>query len=80
MLVEMDAPLGRPPLRVKGTVPRNIERAMIELLYEHRAKVVNLSELVHVVPVRLTLTATLAPSEQDPTFGFFGHPSDAVLI
>ena len=66
---------------VWGTMPRNIERALIPLLYEHRDSCANIADLVEHVPIRLRFTATFEPSLK-PTYadGFFNRPRKAVLL
>jgi hypothetical protein len=68
---------------VLGTMPRNIERALIPLLYEHRDECANLAELLqHSNLVRVEFVAEVERSsdEQRPWFGVFRRPSEARLL
>jgi hypothetical protein len=79
MMVEVEEPREAGWWRASGTVPRNIERALIPLLYEHRDKAVNLSELVREVPVRVRFTAVVERSP-DNGVALFKQPRNAVLL
>jgi hypothetical protein len=79
MMVALDAP--HSGVEVWGTVPRSVERGLIERLYERRDSCINYAELVEAVPVRVRFTATLKPSNDGGRAdGFFKWPRNAVLL
>jgi DNA-binding transcriptional MocR family regulator len=70
---------------VWGTVPRNIEQALIPVLFAHRGKYANLSELIRAgidggPTARVRFTATVERSDRDESFGLYKRPRNAALI